>query len=104
MDDRLRPQTKMCDRLVSETLRYRLPELDISANRKARKYSRRETVLRIVWIAGGCLFRWSPRYCFGWRRLVLRWFGARIGAQVHTYPSTKILFPWRLEIGDWSAL
>ena len=35
---------------------------------------------------------------------MLRWFGARVGAHVHLYPSTEILFPWLVQIGDWSAL
>jgi putative colanic acid biosynthesis acetyltransferase WcaF len=35
---------------------------------------------------------------------VLRCFGARVGAHVRVSPSTRILFPWNLRIGDWSAL
>ena len=34
----------------------------------------------------------------------MRWFGARVGAHVRVCPSTRILFPWNLRIGDWSAL
>jgi putative colanic acid biosynthesis acetyltransferase WcaF len=50
------------------------------------------------------LFRLSPRPFFACRRLILRCFGARVGAQVHTYPSTRIYFPWNLTIGEWSAI
>ena len=28
----------------------------------------------------------------------------QIGAQVNTYPSTWIYFPWNLTVGDWSAI
>ncbi|MFL2833262.1 MAG: putative colanic acid biosynthesis acetyltransferase [Coraliomargaritaceae bacterium] len=35
---------------------------------------------------------------------MLRFFGARIGKQVHIYPSTCIYFPWNLEIGDDSSI
>jgi putative colanic acid biosynthesis acetyltransferase WcaF len=50
------------------------------------------------------LFLLSPRPFFGWRRLLLRLFGARIGRHVHIYGSAHIYLPWNLEIGDWSAI
>jgi putative colanic acid biosynthesis acetyltransferase WcaF len=78
--------------------------LDILANRQARKYSNREQLCRVLWFFGEWLLRLSPRPCFGWRCWVLRRFGARIGEDVRVYPSTRILFPWKLRIGDWSAL
>lgn len=49
-------------------------------------------------------FRFSPRVWFGWRRYLLKIFGARIGNQVHIYNSAKIYLPWNLEVGDWSAI
>ena len=78
--------------------------LDIAANRRSRNYSKREIFRRLLWSAGRLLFRFSPRPCFGWRRLVLRCFGATIGTNVNTYPSTWIYFPWNLKVGDWSAI
>src|SRR5688572_5753862 len=78
--------------------------LDIANNRTASKYSHREMALRILWGIGMCLFRCSPRGCFGWRRFVLRCFGARVGAHVNIYPSARIYFPWNLTVGDWSAI
>jgi len=82
-----------------------MSHLDIDANRAAVKYTRREQVLRVLWAClGRPLFRCSPRPCFGWRRLVLRAFGARVGRQVHVYPTTVVYFPWHLEVGDWSAI
>lgn len=77
---------------------------DIRANRAARKYSPREQLRRIAWGCGRWLVRLSPRPCFGWRRAVLRAFGARIGAHVHVYPSAHLYMPWNVEIGEWSAL
>jgi putative colanic acid biosynthesis acetyltransferase WcaF len=59
---------------------------------------------RVLWAFGQWFFRLSPRPCFGWRGFVLRCFGARIGAHVHTYSSTRVYFPWNLTIGEWSAL
>ncbi len=79
-------------------------QLDIEANRRARKYSNSELLRRVLWGAGQWLVRLSPRPCFGWRRLVLRCFGARLGAHVNVYSSTRIYFPWNLVVGDWSAI
>lgn len=78
--------------------------LDIAANRQSRKYSKKELLLRVLWSVGQFAFRLSPRPCFGWRRFVLRRFGAKIGHQVNTYASTRVYFPWNLTVGDWSAI
>lgn len=79
-------------------------QLDVRGNQAARKYTPGEMLRRVLWGGGKVLFRLSPRPCFGWRRLVLRCFGARVGRHVHVYPSTRIYFPWNLSIGDWSAI
>ena len=81
-----------------------LAQLDISANRATRKYTRPELVWRVMWVFGQRMFQHSPRPCFGWRRFLLRSFGATVGRHVNTYPSTRIYFPWNLVVGDWSAL
>ena len=36
--------------------------------------------------------------------MILRWFGAKVGREVHLYSSTRIYMPWNVEIGDWAAL
>jgi putative colanic acid biosynthesis acetyltransferase WcaF len=77
---------------------------DPAANRSAVKYSREEQLRRVAWSFGHLLIRLSPRPFFGWRRAVLRCFGARVGMQVNVYPSTKILMPWNVELRDWCAL
>ena len=80
------------------------PALDIAANRRAKKYSYGELLRRVLWGVGRVFFRCSPRICFGWRRFLLRCFGAKIGKHVNTYPSTWIYFPWNLTVGDWSSI
>lgn len=80
------------------------PGLDIAACRARRNYSRTEWLGRVLWAIGCWLLRLSPRPCFGWRRFVLRCFGARLGAHVHVYPDTRIYFPWNLSVGEWSAI
>jgi putative colanic acid biosynthesis acetyltransferase WcaF len=82
-----------------------MPEsLDIQTNRGARKYTRKEMVLRVLWMVGKYLVRFSPRPFFGWRRFVLRLFGATVGPHVNVYPSTQIYMPWNLRVGAWSAI
>jgi len=78
--------------------------LDISSNRKMKKYPLSIQLRRILWMFGWFLFRFSLRPCFGWRRFILRIFGARVGREVHIYPSAVIYFPWNLEIGDYSSI
>lgn len=78
--------------------------LDIARNREAVKYRPSELVRRILWTLGAWLFRLSPRPCFGFRRWLLRCFGAKIGKHVNIYPSATIYFPWNFEVGDYSAI
>lgn len=79
--------------------------LDIASNRTAQKYPWREMVLRVLWmVIGAPLFWISPRPLFGWRRWILRCFGATIGQGVNIYPSATIYYPWKLTVGDWSAI
>jgi len=80
------------------------PTIDNAANQAARKYSRSEQARRILWGFGRWLILLSPRPCFGWRRGVLRLFGAQVGAHVNIYPTTHLYMPWNVQIGDWSAL
>jgi putative colanic acid biosynthesis acetyltransferase WcaF len=78
--------------------------LDIQSNRKSRKYTARELLLRILWGVGKRVFAWSPRTMFRFRVGVLRLFGARVGSRVHIYPSAIIYYPWNLTVGDESAI
>jgi putative colanic acid biosynthesis acetyltransferase WcaF len=54
-----------------------------------------------VWLL---LFRPSPKIFHGWRRFLLRSFGAKLGKGVHPYPSARIWAPWNLIMGDHSCL
>ncbi len=50
----------------------------------------------IVWML---LFRPSPWFMRGWRRMLVRLFGAKVG-NVDLHPSVEIWAPWKLEIGQ----
>ena len=79
-------------------------KLDIAAARAARPYTRSEYVGRVLWALATPLFRLSPRPLHGWRRTLLRLFGARVGRDVSIHPSARIVIPWNLSIGDESSL
>lgn len=78
--------------------------IDVRANRAARKWTRREQAGRVIWALATPLFRLSPRPIWGWRRMLLRIFGARVGRDVHVYPTVRIAIPWNLTLGDGCAV
>jgi putative colanic acid biosynthesis acetyltransferase WcaF len=78
--------------------------LDVTANRRATKYTRTEQIMRVLWGCALPLFRFSPRICFGWRAFLLRRFGAKVGRDTHIYNSATIYMPWNFEIGDQSSV
>lgn len=60
---------------------------------------------RVAWNA--CrffFFRFSPTPLHGWRRLILRAFGARVERGSHIYPTTRIWAPWNLEVREGGCL
>jgi putative colanic acid biosynthesis acetyltransferase WcaF len=58
--------------------------------------------VQLWWIVQATLFRLSPQMLYGWRRFLLRSFGAKIGKGVILRPSAQITYPWKLSIGDFS--
>ena len=58
--------------------------------------------VQLWWIVQATLFRWSPQFAYGWRRFLLRAFGAQIGKKVIIRPCVKTTYPWKLRIGDYS--
>lgn len=60
---------------------------------------------RAAWgLVQATLFRWSPRPCFAWRRLLLSIFGARLDPKARVYPRVRIWAPWNLEMEAWATL
>ncbi len=56
--------------------------------------------VQLWWLVAATLFRGSPQFLYGFRRWLLRCFGARIGHGVIIRPSARITYPWKLTIGD----
>lgn len=77
---------------------------DVAANRRARKWGRKELLGRALWSLAQPLFALCPRPFWGGRRGLLRLFGARIGRNVHIYPSVRVTIPWNLTIEAEAAV
>ncbi|MEO0731826.1 MAG: putative colanic acid biosynthesis acetyltransferase [Bacteroidota bacterium] len=58
--------------------------------------------VQLWWIVQTLLFRPSPQFMYGWRRWLLRRFGARIGRGVIIRPTVRTQFPWKVSIGDYA--
>lgn len=77
----------------------------MTVNGNAQSVTTGNRLARVVWTAvWAVLFRPSPAICFGWRRMLLRAFGARVEAGVHVYPSCRIWAPWNLTLRARSCL
>lgn len=60
---------------------------------------------RFTWgIANLLLFRPSPRPMHAWRAMVLKLFGAKLGANMRIYAGAKIWAPWNLICEDLVAI
>lgn len=60
---------------------------------------------RAVWTAVRLtMFLPSPRPFFGWRRFLLRLFGASVGRRVKIYPGAIIWAPWNFSAADDSVM
>ena len=63
---------------------------------------RSKVTVQLWWLVQATFFRLSPQFLYGWRRFILRCFGAYIGKGVIIRPSVQITYPWKLRIGDYS--
>lgn len=61
---------------------------------------RSKFIVQLWWIVEKILFAMSPQFFYGWRRFLLRSFGAKIGKNVLIRSTAKFTYPWKVEIGD----
>lgn len=70
-----------------------------------KNLSNANKILRLLWrTVWVLLFRPSPRLMHGWRRFLLRLFGAKLGHGTYVYPSVQVWAPWNLVMDDHSCL
>jgi putative colanic acid biosynthesis acetyltransferase WcaF len=80
----------MSDRLVQDLSRFRIPT----------GFRGRSGATVLIWqLVQATLSRMSPQPLYGWRRLLLRLFGARIGERVLIRATVRVTYPWNLAIG-----
>jgi putative colanic acid biosynthesis acetyltransferase WcaF len=56
--------------------------------------------VQLWWMVQATLFHGSPQVMYGFRRWLLRLFGARIGNNVMLRPTVEVTYPWKLVIGN----
>src|SRR5271163_1298300 len=81
------------------------PKLARSFPFTAAQVTLNNRVARVLWgIVWQALYRFSPRIFHGWRRFLLRCFGATVAGGAHPYPRAKIWAPWNLTMEAHSCL
>lgn len=58
-------------------------------------------VVQLWWLVQGTAFRFSPQVAYGFRRWLLRCFGAKVGRHVLVRPTATITYPWKVGLGDY---
>jgi len=77
----------------------------VDYNPKAAKWSILYRVRKTAWDIVNCtLFRFSPFFCYGWRRFLLRLFGASISRTASIGRTAIINVPWNLTMDDNSMI
>lgn len=65
------------------------------------RFRGRNSLTVLLWqFVQGTLFAWSPQPFYGWRRALLRLFGAKVGVLVVIRPTVRVTYPWKIAIGD----
>jgi putative colanic acid biosynthesis acetyltransferase WcaF len=61
---------------------------------------RSKLAVQIWWVVQATVFRWSPQVAYGFRRWLLRRFGAKVGVRVLVRPTVEITYPWKVTLED----
>ena len=76
---------------------------DLSKFKEPKGFRGRSGLIVLMWqIVQATAFSCSPQPFNGWRRFLLRSFGARIGKKVIVRQSARIAYPWKVSVGDFS--
>ena len=81
------------------------PMNDLNHKRHKASFTLTNKLVRVVWgVTWLVLGRFTPPPLWGWRRLLLRAFGARVGRGVRVYGSTRIWLPANLTLGNGALI
>lgn len=77
-----------------------IPGAEFGSARRSRSFSWSNILTRLAWATvWTALCRWTPPQLYGWRRLILVAFGAKIARGARVYSSARIWLPSNLEMG-----
>ncbi|MCK1434946.1 WcaF family extracellular polysaccharide biosynthesis acetyltransferase [Bradyrhizobium sp. 15] len=75
---------------------------DLSRSRPPPGFRGRSGFIVLLWqIVQQTLFAWSPQPAYGWRRMLLRIFGAEVGKGVLVRPTARVTYPWKVKLGNY---
>ncbi len=94
------PGERLEDRMQGRSLMGLSEPLDSSSPHSLMNQVMR-SLWQVVWLFA---YRPSPKAFHGWRRFLLRMFGAKISRNAYPYPSVKVWAPWNLEMDEMSCL
>jgi len=60
--------------------------------------------VQLWWLVQATLFSCSPQVMYGFRRWLLRIFGAQVGKGAIIRPSVKVTYPWKVKIGEYAQI
>jgi putative colanic acid biosynthesis acetyltransferase WcaF len=63
---------------------------------------RSAVAVQLWWLCQALFFRNSPQFAYGFRRWLLRLFGAQVGERVLIRPTAQVTYPWKVRIGNHS--
>ncbi|WP_368508515.1 WcaF family extracellular polysaccharide biosynthesis acetyltransferase [Bradyrhizobium lupini] len=74
---------------------------DLSQSKAPPGFRGRSGLTVLLWqTVQQTLFAWSPQPAYGWRRMLLRLFGAKVGKGVLIRPTVRVTYPWKVRLGD----
>jgi putative colanic acid biosynthesis acetyltransferase WcaF len=80
--------------------------LQVDSSKYQNKLGRKNQIVRFLWtITWALLARPIPRSLLsGWKRFLLRSFGAKIHKTAIVYSSARVYMPWNLEMDEYACL
>jgi putative colanic acid biosynthesis acetyltransferase WcaF len=74
---------------------------DLASFKVAPGFRGRSGPVVLLWqIVQATAFAWSPQPAYGWRRWLLKLFGAQVGTGVIVRQTARITYPWKVVFGD----